>query len=90
MTKNQKPGKGNKSGEKPPLKNSDDELSSGRQPRFHLDAYRKFIREATPYVSLIAGRRMKANEAESMSNQELTKLALLIDDRVADLNASKK
>lgn len=58
---------------------------SSRAPRYHLDAYRKFIREASPYISVIAGRRVKPSEAESMSDQQVTEIALLIDDRVAEL-----
>jgi hypothetical protein len=68
---------------KPPAK------AASTQPRYALDEYRRFIREASPYVSLIAGRRIRPNEAEQMSDEDLVKLALLIDSRVSDLNKQK-
>jgi hypothetical protein len=57
-----------------------------RKPRYELSVYRKFIRDAAPYVSLIAGRRIRASEAETLSDAELRELALAIDARVDDLN----
>ena len=56
-----------------------------RKPRFELDIYRQFIREASSYVSLIAGRRIKPAEADLMSDNDLTELALKIDERVATM-----
>jgi hypothetical protein len=55
------------------------------QPRFELEAYRKFIRDASPYISVIAGRRVKPTEAETMTNAQVTELALILDSRVKDL-----
>lgn len=52
-----------------------------KKPRYDLDTYRKFIREATPYVSIVAGRRLRPDDADRMSEQELTRLALLLDER---------
>lgn len=60
-------------------------LVPDRRPRYSLDEYRKFIREAAPYISLIAGRRIRASEADTMSDEAVEKLALLIDSRVDDL-----
>lgn len=57
-----------------------------RKPKYELDAYRKFIRDAAPFISLVAGRRIKASEADTMSDEDLTKLAIQIDLRVEDLN----
>lgn len=54
-------------------------------PRYHLDVYRKFMRDAAPYVSLIAGRKIKPSESETWSDDEVRRLALLIDSRVAEL-----
>ena len=56
-----------------------------RTPRYHLDEYRKFIREAAPYVSIIAGRRIRATEADQISDEDLIRLALLIDERADSL-----
>jgi hypothetical protein len=58
---------------------------SEKSPKYTLEEYRKFIREAAPYISLVAGRKIKPAEAESMSDDELTKLALIIDERVSAL-----
>jgi len=60
-------------------------IKSDPRPRYHLDEYRKFIREAAPFLSLVAGRRIHPNEAETMSDEALKTLALLIDQRVEDL-----
>jgi len=57
-----------------------------RRPRYSLEEYRKFIREAAPYMSLIAGRRIRPSEAETMTDEEVEKLALIVDSRVDDLN----
>ena len=56
------------------------------QPKYPLDVYRAFIRDAAPYVSLVAGRRISAAEADVLSEQELKRLAVIIDERVDDLN----
>jgi len=60
-------------------------LTPDRRPRYALEEYRKFIREASPYISLIAGRRIRPGEADTMSDEAVEKLALLIDARVDDL-----
>jgi hypothetical protein len=60
-------------------------VKSDRRPRYHLDEYRKFIREAAPFMSLVAGRRIRPSEAETMSNEALEALALLVDQRAEDL-----
>lgn len=60
-------------------------LTPDRRPRYSLDEYRKFIREASPYISLIAGRRIRPSEADTMTDEALEKLALMIDARVDDL-----
>jgi hypothetical protein len=56
-----------------------------KKPRYSLFEYRKFIREAAPFISLIAGRRIRPSEADTMSDEALTELALRIDARVDDL-----
>jgi hypothetical protein len=63
--------------------------ASGQKPKYELQRYRDFIREAVPYVSLIIGRRMSAAEAALLTDDEITKIALVIDSRVGDLNKSK-
>ncbi|HVK60934.1 MAG TPA: hypothetical protein VM432_05260 [Bdellovibrionales bacterium] len=55
-------------------------------PKFELKVYRDFIREAAPYVSLILGQKVKADDADKLSDAELSKIALKIDERVTDLN----
>jgi hypothetical protein len=67
------------------LRNQEYRLSEAKIPKYTLEEYRKFIREAAPYISLIAGRKIKAAEADSMNDEELTRLALVIDERVAGL-----
>ncbi len=52
------------------------------RPRYHLDEYRKFIREAAPFMSLVAGRKIRPSEADTMSDEALEALALLVDQRV--------
>lgn len=56
-----------------------------QQPRYELEVYRQFIRDAAPYVSIVVGRRIQASEANLMTDEELTKIALLIDSRVKEL-----
>lgn len=58
---------------------------SQKAPKYELERYRQFIREASPYVSIIAGRRLKPEDADKMSDEQISELALLIDSRVADL-----
>lgn len=58
---------------------------SESRPKYSLDEYRKFIREAAPYISLIAGRRIRPTEADTMTDEEITRLALQIDERVDNL-----
>lgn len=72
---------------------NDDGKKSGpgapAQPRFALEAYRKFIREASPYISVIAGRRVKPADADTMTDEQVTALALVIDSRIKDLKPLK-
>ena len=56
------------------------------RPNFDLSAYRKFIREAAPFVSLVIGRKVKAAEADVLSDEALVEIAEKIDARVKDLN----
>jgi hypothetical protein len=56
------------------------------KPRYSLEKYRQFIRDAAPYVSIVAGRKIRAAEADTITDEELTLLALLIDSRVSDLS----
>ena len=58
------------------------------EPKFPLSEYRKFIREASPFVSLVLGRKIKAAEADLLSDAEMLIVAEKIDLRVKDLNAS--
>ena len=55
------------------------------KPKYTLDEYRKFIREAAPYVSIVAGRKLGPEDADRMSDEELTKLALALDQRAEEL-----
>ena len=54
-------------------------------PKFELSHYRQFIRDAAPYVSLIAGRRVSVVEADSLTDDQIKDIAHLIDSRVKDL-----
>ena len=56
-----------------------------KTPRYELSQYRQFIRDAAPFVSLIAGRRISKAEAELLTDEQMTALALMIDKRVDDL-----
>lgn len=58
------------------------------EPKFELAEYRKFIREAAPFVSLVLGRKLKPAEAELLSDTEMLVIAEKIDKRVKDLNAN--
>lgn len=60
------------------------------QPQYELSQYRQFIRDAAPFVSLIAGRRISAVEADLLSDDQIRTLALQIDQRVKDLKANMK
>lgn len=57
-----------------------------KKPRYELNVYRQFIKEASPYVSLVVGRRIQPADADLMTDEQVTQLALLIDERVKDLN----
>jgi hypothetical protein len=65
---------------------SESERESSKKPRYELAQYRQFIRDAAPYVSLVVGRKIRALDADKLKVQELTEIALLIDERVQDLN----
>lgn len=56
------------------------------QPKFALSEYRKFIREAAPYVSLAVGRKLKPSDADQFSDEEIKKIALIIDERAGELS----
>ena len=58
-------------------------------PRYELSSYRQFIRDAAPYVSIVAGRRIRPTDAETIPESELLVLAKLIDARAEDLKKSK-
>ena len=58
------------------------------EPNFPLADYRKFIRDAAPFVSLVLGRKVKAAEADLLSDTEMLDIAEKIDKRVKDLNAN--
>ncbi len=57
------------------------------KPNFDLSAYRKFVREAAPFVSLVIGRKVKPAEADVLSDEAMLEIAKKIDERVKDLNA---
>ena len=59
------------------------------EPKFPLDVYRAFIRDAAAYVSLVVGRKISPAEADVMSEEELKRIAVLIDSRVDDLHRSR-
>ncbi len=59
------------------------------EPKFPLDVYRAFIRDAAAYVSLVVGRKISAAEADVMSEEELKRIAVIIDSRVDDLTKAK-
>jgi hypothetical protein len=54
--------------------------------KFELEVYRQFIRDAAPFVSLVAGRKIRAEDAEKFTDEEMSILALRIDERAAALN----
>ena len=58
------------------------------EPKFDIATYRKFVRDAAPFVSLVLGRKIKAAEADLLSDEEMLKVAEKIDERVKDLNSS--
>ena len=61
-----------------------------KKPKYDLETYRQFIRDAAPYVSIVAGRKIEPFDATKMSDAQITQLALLIDSRVSDLKPPKK
>jgi hypothetical protein len=58
------------------------------EPKYDLPTYRKFIRDAAPFVSLVIGRKIHANESDLLSDEALLAIAEKIDVRVKDINAS--
>jgi hypothetical protein len=60
-----------------------------KKPKYDLETYRRFVREATSYVSIIVGRKIRAEEADTMSDTEVMELALKIDTRVDDLKGRR-
>lgn len=55
------------------------------QPKFALIEYRKFIREAASYVSIVVGRKLQAADADRFTDDEIREIALLIDQRADEL-----
>ncbi len=64
-------------------------MDEQKKPKYDLQIYRKFIREASPYVSVIVGRKVSPEEAETMTEDEIWDLALRIDSRVDDLKGKR-
>lgn len=62
-----------------------DAKGMGQKPRFELEVYRQFIRDAAPYVSVVLGRRLSAADGNLLTDAEIAKIAVLIDERVKDL-----
>lgn len=58
------------------------------KPNYEIAEYRKFIRDAAPFVSLVIGRKLKPAEADLLSDEEMLRIAEKIDERVRDLNIS--
>lgn len=61
-----------------------------RVPKFELEVYRQFIRDAAAFVSLVAGRRIHTADAELMTNEQMIQIALLIDERVESLEKDRQ
>lgn len=55
------------------------------KPKYELDEYRKFIREAWPYVSIVARRKIRPEDADRLRDDEIREIALLIDERAEEL-----
>lgn len=60
-------------------------MTKQTEPKFELDEYRKFIREAWPYVSIVAQRKIRAEDADRLTDDEIREIALLIDERAEEL-----
>ncbi len=58
---------------------------SKAKPKFELAEYRQFIRDAWSYVSIVAGRKLRAEDADRLSDEEIREIALLIDERAEEL-----
>lgn len=58
------------------------------QPKYDIATYRKFIKDAAPFVSLVIGRKIHASESDLLSDEAMIAVAEKIDARVKDLNAS--
>lgn len=58
------------------------------EPKYDLATYRKFIRDAAPFVSLVIGRKLKSSEADLLSDEAMVEIAEKIDVRVKDINTS--
>jgi hypothetical protein len=58
------------------------------QPKFEIEAYRKFVRDAAPFVSLVLGRKIHASEGDLLSDEAMLEIAEKIDERVKDINTS--
>ena len=57
-------------------------------PKYDLERYRAFIREASPYVSLILGRKIHPEDADRLTDLELVAIALRIDERTDALKTT--
>lgn len=64
-------------------------MSPRTRPKHALDEYRKFIREAAPYVSVVMGRRIEALDADRFSDDEIETIAIVIDGRAEALKKEK-
>lgn len=58
------------------------------EPKYDLPTYRKFIHDAAPFVSLVIGRKIHANESNLLSDEALLAIAEKIDLRVKDIKTS--
>ena len=55
------------------------------KPKYELERYRQFIRDAAPYVSILLGQRIQPTDADKLTDEQITAIGLLIDDRADDL-----
>lgn len=67
------------------IKHMKTEKPDRKKPKFELEVYRQFIREASPYVSLVVGRKIHSADANLMTDDQITALAVILDSRISDL-----
>lgn len=60
---------------------------AAQNPKFPLEKYRQFIREAAPYVSIVIGRVIRGHEADTLSDEEIRHIAILVDQKVPKMEA---